>query len=566
MYRARSHDNAREYALKYLVPTVKPSRIATELRYMRDVGGKCNVVELLGCFYNAGHTVIIMPILPHERFTDYVSDLTLEEIKDYMKNLLIALERVHSYHIIHRDIKPANFLYDRKSRKYMLVDFGLAQSEKEIYRLAKMYISEKNEQDKQIQAQQNGNSNTNLNVMINPFRLTSNSRDALKERTFDSLNNTLLKSESKGWQIRKRTINEANFSESKKVPKRLCTESRNQTTPSVFNSPITPSVFTTPTKVPPAKKEKLSVVTEESPMSMIPETPPKEYQKNNVSIETPNAHGYPLKIEETPKNQDKITSSESVNSNKSTCEVTSASNENASSCDENPSEQQTYKQTYPDSPISPGEMVIDESCSNLTSSTSPSGKVYGHSNPTSPINTSTTQMSQISTTESSDVKEQQKIQSTISSSSTNAEKDCPSQSFSVSSSVCDSEKVNAKSTEENKITNETESEKSSSQVTSSNVSQKIANSDPQSNDSSQTPNNESGSIVSGSGSDTLTNRSSPAAQNVTDETPIVDSNVSESVQPNLTSTVQSSTVSASGQASSTTSSSLPQYEPLSDDE
>ena len=301
VYRARSHDNAREYALKYLVPTVKPSRIATELRYMRDVGGKCNVVELLGCFYNAGHTVIIMPILPHERFTDYVSDLTLEEIKDYMKNLLIALERVHSYHIIHRDIKPANFLYDRKSRKYMLVDFGLAQSEKEIYRLAKMYISEKNEQDKQMQAQQNGNSNTNLNVMINPFRLTSNSRDALKERTFDSLNNTLLKSESKGWQIRKRTINEANLSESKKVPKRLCTESRNQTTPSVFNSPITPSVFTTPTKVPPAKKEKLSAVTEESPMSMIPETPPKEYQKNNASVETPNAHGYPLKIEETPK-------------------------------------------------------------------------------------------------------------------------------------------------------------------------------------------------------------------------------------------------------------------------
>ena len=272
------------------------------------------------------------------------------------------------------------------------------------------------------------------------------------------------------------------------------------------------------------------------------------------------------KIEETPKNQDKITSSESVHSNKSTCEVTSASNENASSCDENPSEQQTYKQTYPDSPISPGEMVIDESCSNLASSTSPSGKVYGDSNPTSPINTSTTQMSQISTTESSDVKEQQKIQSTISSSSTNAEKDCPSQSFSVSSSVCDPEKVNAKSTEENKITNETESEKSSSQVTSSNVSQKVANSDPQSNDSSQTANNESGSVVSGSSSDTLTNRSSPAAQNVTDETSIVDSNVSESVQPNLTETVQSSTVSASGQASSTTSSSLPQYEPLSDDE
>ena len=40
-----------------------------------------------------------------------------EELKDYMKALLIALRQVHKYNIIHRDVKPSNFLYDRRSRR-----------------------------------------------------------------------------------------------------------------------------------------------------------------------------------------------------------------------------------------------------------------------------------------------------------------------------------------------------------------------------------------------------------------------------------------------------------------
>lgn len=49
------------------------------------------------------------------------------ETQQYIQNLLIALKRVHSHHIIHRDVKPSNFLYNRKHSYYMLVDFGLAQ-------------------------------------------------------------------------------------------------------------------------------------------------------------------------------------------------------------------------------------------------------------------------------------------------------------------------------------------------------------------------------------------------------------------------------------------------------
>jgi cell division control protein 7 len=44
----------------------------------------------------------------------------ISEIRDYMKNLLISLDRVHKFNIIHRDIKPSNFLYDRHRNTYVV--------------------------------------------------------------------------------------------------------------------------------------------------------------------------------------------------------------------------------------------------------------------------------------------------------------------------------------------------------------------------------------------------------------------------------------------------------------
>lgn len=43
--------------------------------------------------------------------------MSCEEMKDYMRALLTALQRVHKFNIIHRDIKPSNFLYDRSNRR-----------------------------------------------------------------------------------------------------------------------------------------------------------------------------------------------------------------------------------------------------------------------------------------------------------------------------------------------------------------------------------------------------------------------------------------------------------------
>lgn len=133
VYRARLIKNRdKEYALKYVIPTIKPSRVALELRFLRDLGGVDNVCGVDAALTSNGHTVIVLPYFEHDRFLDYMYKLTIDDIRDYMKNLLLALARIHQKGVIHRDIKPSNFLYNHSLKKYLLVDFGLAQEEQEL--------------------------------------------------------------------------------------------------------------------------------------------------------------------------------------------------------------------------------------------------------------------------------------------------------------------------------------------------------------------------------------------------------------------------------------------------
>jgi cell division control protein 7 len=118
--------NVKRFAVKCILPVIRPQRLASELRHLRDLGGKFNVVQLHTAKLHKGSLFIVMDLIDHERFSKIVSEMDNEEMAIYMKNLLIALQHVHSRNIMHRDIKPANFLYNRQQRKFLLVDFGLA--------------------------------------------------------------------------------------------------------------------------------------------------------------------------------------------------------------------------------------------------------------------------------------------------------------------------------------------------------------------------------------------------------------------------------------------------------
>jgi serine/threonine protein kinase len=137
VYRARHLKTDEEYALKCIIPTIKPSRIIPELRYLRDMGGDSNVIEIKTCMFGGGFTVLVMPYFQHDRFVDYVLIMSVLEIKEYMRALLIALRKIHVNGVIHRDVKPNNFLYNRREKRYALVDFGLAQNEMDLMKLSK---------------------------------------------------------------------------------------------------------------------------------------------------------------------------------------------------------------------------------------------------------------------------------------------------------------------------------------------------------------------------------------------------------------------------------------------
>lgn len=123
----QNQDHRQQVALKCVHPILKPIRLANELRHLRDLGGQSNIVRLHTAHFYRGALYIVMEMIEHDKFVDFVSNLSHDEIKLYMKNLLIALKHVHEHNIVHRDIKPGNFLFNRKNQKFLLVDFGLAQ-------------------------------------------------------------------------------------------------------------------------------------------------------------------------------------------------------------------------------------------------------------------------------------------------------------------------------------------------------------------------------------------------------------------------------------------------------
>ncbi|XP_061652722.1 cell division cycle 7-related protein kinase isoform X1 [Phyllopteryx taeniolatus] len=125
---ARMRDGSRDvFALKHLIPTSHPTRIAAELQCLTIAGGRENVMGVEYCFRKEDHVVIVMPYMEHQAIVDIIGSLSFEEVRLYIYHLLKALRHIHQFGIIHRDVKPNNFLYNRKAKTFALVDFGLAQ-------------------------------------------------------------------------------------------------------------------------------------------------------------------------------------------------------------------------------------------------------------------------------------------------------------------------------------------------------------------------------------------------------------------------------------------------------
>ncbi|SPP79025.1 cell division cycle 7-related protein kinase [Drosophila guanche] len=125
--RCLSETSRRRFAIKHHNPTNHPERILRELECMFRIGGVDNCIGI-NCVVRCNDNVaFVMPYMSHDRFHDIYRSMGVQEVRNYMRNLLIALRHVHKFSVIHRDVKPSNILYNRRTGKFLLCDFGLAQ-------------------------------------------------------------------------------------------------------------------------------------------------------------------------------------------------------------------------------------------------------------------------------------------------------------------------------------------------------------------------------------------------------------------------------------------------------
>ena len=70
---------------------------------------------------------LVLSYINAKNFVDFFKDISLNDMRRYIYNLLCCLDNIHKIGIVHRDIKPDNFLYDPDTKKCMLIDFGLSE-------------------------------------------------------------------------------------------------------------------------------------------------------------------------------------------------------------------------------------------------------------------------------------------------------------------------------------------------------------------------------------------------------------------------------------------------------
>jgi len=92
-----------------------------------------NILYVYSVFRFKTYYYIISDICPGSELYDKIHDKTITEIQAYkiMKQLLLAIDHLHSIGIIHRDIKPENIMISN-TFTIKVIDLGLAKIESDI--------------------------------------------------------------------------------------------------------------------------------------------------------------------------------------------------------------------------------------------------------------------------------------------------------------------------------------------------------------------------------------------------------------------------------------------------
>lgn len=126
VYEAVNANNDEKCVVKVLKP-IKKRKIKKEVKVLMNLLGAPHTIRLLDMCRDR-QTKIPCLVFDFINATSWKSfEWTIEDLQDYMYQMLKCLDFAHSVGIMHRDIKPDNIMIDHAARKVTIIDWGLAE-------------------------------------------------------------------------------------------------------------------------------------------------------------------------------------------------------------------------------------------------------------------------------------------------------------------------------------------------------------------------------------------------------------------------------------------------------
>jgi casein kinase II subunit alpha len=115
-------------ALKVMKP-VRPLKYNREAKILMNLRDGPNIVKLIKIVENpeSAQLTFVFEYVYNSDFSQLLATITPKEAKFYLFQLMRALQYSHAHGIMHRDVKPQNVMYDRRTGKLRLIDWGLAE-------------------------------------------------------------------------------------------------------------------------------------------------------------------------------------------------------------------------------------------------------------------------------------------------------------------------------------------------------------------------------------------------------------------------------------------------------
>ena len=92
------------------------------------------IPKFLACFEGDGRLFLVQEYIDGQTYSELLQKLqkqgrnfSQDEVRNWLKNLLLILEYIHQHNIIHRDISPDNVMLPDNKNLPMLIDFGVGK-------------------------------------------------------------------------------------------------------------------------------------------------------------------------------------------------------------------------------------------------------------------------------------------------------------------------------------------------------------------------------------------------------------------------------------------------------